>query len=120
MLPTSGSHSPGNPVRAERFPIHMALRVRTSGETDWMEGETENISRSGLLFRVPRVLEVNSPAELQFRLPVEVGGEQGAMVLALGHVVRTVLPPSSDELPAAAVKFLNYRMLRRDDNGAVA
>ena len=119
MSPHPGSRSPDSEPRAARFPIHMTMRYRTPGETDWLEGETENISRSGLLFRAPQMLEVNTPVELKFNLPLEVGGEQGALVLSLGRVVRTVMPPTSDVLPAAGVKFLNYRMLRREDNGAI-
>lgn len=102
--------------RAERFPIHMTLRFRAPGETRWMQGEIENISRSGVLFRAPKLAELNTPVELKFSLPVEAGGERGAEVVSVGRIVRTILPPSSDTYPAAAVKFLNYRMLRREDS----
>jgi pilus assembly protein Flp/PilA len=98
--------------RAQRFPIRTDLHFRTPGEGDWLEGETENISRSGVLFHAPAPLEVNAPIELSFMLPVDVSGESGALVLCRGQVVRTLLPAASDAPPTMAAKFSEYRLLR--------
>jgi PilZ domain len=114
MLTNAAERASHPTPRAERFPIHMMLRFRAPGEAEWLQGEIENISRSGILFRAPKVVDVNTPVELKFDLPVEVGGEPGAEVVSLGRIVRTILPPSSDAYPTAAVKFLNYRMARRE------
>ncbi len=103
-------------TRAERFPLHVTLRFRPPGEEKWLEGETENISRSGVLFRTSKLLGVNTPVEIQFSLPVEAGGEPGAAVYCLGRIVRAVVPPpASGESPLIAAKFLEYRIVRGTD-----
>jgi len=98
--------------RAQRFPIRTDLHFRTPGEREWLDGETENISRSGVLFHAPAPLEVSTPIELSFILPVDVSGESGALVLCRGRVVRTILPAASDAPPAMAARFSEYRILR--------
>jgi hypothetical protein len=99
-------------TRAQRYPIQVALRYRTASESEWHRGQTENISRSGVLFQADRVLEVNTPVELSFPLPVEVGGEPGALVFCEGRIVRTVLPATTDARPALAAKILDFLFVR--------
>ena len=101
--------------RAYRFPIHMTLRYRTPGETGWLVGEMENISRSGVLFHGSAALDANTPIEFRFALPVEIGGEPGALVLSQGCVVRTILPAATDASPAMAAKFSKYRLVRESE-----
>jgi len=100
-------------TRAPRFPIEMFLRYRPSGEIGWREGTTVNISRSGVLFQVDQLLEVGTPIEMSFALPVEIGGEAGAEVSCRAQVVRTVMPPSTDTPPAIAATILEYCFVRR-------
>lgn len=100
------------PLRAQRFAIQMPLRYRASGEAEWLEGETEDISRTGVLFRALDILEDNTPVEFTFALPAEVGGETGATVFCHGQIVRTVLPATSDAAPALAARILDYRFTR--------
>ena len=50
--------------RAERYAIPIAILYRSPGELDWQPGLTENISRSGVLFRAHRRLEPNTPLEM--------------------------------------------------------
>jgi hypothetical protein len=95
--------------RASRVPITLTLRYRPGGEVGWSEGKTINISRSGVLFAADESLEVDTPVEMNFDLPLEVGGAPGTEVTCRGHVVRTILPPSSDAPPALAVSIDDYR-----------
>src|SRR6202044_1069163 len=37
--------------RAQRFQLHLPLKYRRLDEKNWHDGETRNISRSGLLFQ---------------------------------------------------------------------
>jgi hypothetical protein len=104
----------GDAERAPRFPIHTQLRYRPSGETAWREGITENISRTGVLFRAEQIVTVNTPVEMSFLLPVEVGGEEGAAVFCRGMIVRTVLPPAHDAAPALAARILEYALQRAE------
>jgi hypothetical protein len=112
MEQSSRKRSPSGSLRAPRFPIRMSLHYRTPDESEWREGETENISRSGVLFHATAPLNVSTPLEITFALPVEVGGESGALVLCRGQVVGIVLRPYSDTPPCVAAKFVEYRIVR--------
>lgn len=85
----ANSHSelPRLKQRAPRFVVRVLVRYRELGDRDWKTGVTENISRSGVLFRVPKAAEVRSILEMMIVLP---GDEADSEVRAvcLGHVVR--------------------------------
>ena len=97
-----------NSQRAVRFPIRTKIQYRPEGKEEWQMGETQNISRSGVLFNVSELLAVNTALELMFPLPTEIGSEAGAMVLCRGRIVRTILPPSSDQFGLIAAVFSDY------------
>ena len=48
---------------------------------------TDNISRSGVLFRTPEMMEESTPLEMHFALPLEVSGQPGALVACRGRIV---------------------------------
>jgi hypothetical protein len=104
-----------HPARAPRFAISMPIRYRRAKDEDWLMGQVENISRTGVLFRVRDVFEVDTPLEMRFVLPVEVGGEPGAEVVCEGQSVRSVLPSGSEPRPALAAVILSYKFLRRQE-----
>lgn len=93
--------------RAERIPTQLPLHYRTSGELDWYEASTENISRTGVLFRGERLLKVDTPVEMKFETiwlpPLEPAGT--ADVIWRGSVVRTVLPAAGDTRAGLAAKI---------------
>src|SRR6266699_2737402 len=43
--------------RAERFPTRLPIHYRRRDKPDWYEAKTENISRTGVLFRGEHLLE---------------------------------------------------------------
>src|SRR5512142_2688181 len=102
--------------RARRYDMPMPLRYRTPGANGWQEGEVENISRTGVLFRAPELRDVDTPIELNFQLPVEPRSGQAAYVLCSGSVVRTVPLPSRNLQPALAVTIRSYRFVPKDKN----
>lgn len=53
-------------ARATRHELRLPLRYRLEGEEDWRQGETINISSSGLLFYLNELLEVNTNVEIIF------------------------------------------------------
>jgi hypothetical protein len=75
-------------VRARRFAMEMPLQYRARGEQTWHEARTENISRSGVLFRTEGTLEIATEIDMTFVLP---GLEAAPAVVCRGRVVRTVL-----------------------------
>ncbi|MGH9603603.1 MAG: ATP-binding protein [Terriglobales bacterium] len=108
---TSGES--GSP-RAPRYALRMPLRYRRAGDIFWNEGTTENISRSGILFRAPELLEPATPVEFTFLLPMSFSGREGASVSCGGLIVRTVQPESAEESPALAVRISSYRLEQAD------
>ena len=51
-----------SPFRAQRFNLQLPLKYRPIGEDDWRAGTTENISRSGMLFRAEELSSRQRPA----------------------------------------------------------
>jgi PAS domain S-box-containing protein len=95
------------PMRAQRFNLQLPLRYRTLGENSWRNGTTENISRSGVLFRAEEALQPAAQLEINLVLPPEIAGLTATEVICRGEVVRTV--ESADMSPALAAKILQYR-----------
>jgi two-component system cell cycle sensor histidine kinase/response regulator CckA len=103
------------PSRAQRFSLHLPLRYRVVGEPRWRAGSTENISRSGLLFRAEEMVELNSRVEISLVLPAEIGGLSATEVFCKGEVVRAQEEAAIH--PALAAKILQYHF---HHGGAVA
>ncbi len=96
------------PSRAQRFELHLPLRYRRLGESQWHVGKTENISRSGMLFQSDDVLQPNSQLEINLVLPAEIAGLAGTEVVCRGEVVRTVEKRGDTVSPALAARILQY------------
>ena len=98
--------------RAQRFDIQLSLSYRACGETAWLKGRTENMSYTGVLFRAEQFLKANTGVEMNFEVPVEIGGEIGAEVVCHGEIVRTVGSVPTDPRPSLAARILEYRFVR--------
>ena len=96
------------PTRAQRFQLHLPLRYRRLGESQWHEGTTENISRSGMLFKTDELLQPNAQLEINLVLPAEIAGLSATEVVCRGEVVRTVEPHGEMLSPALAARILQY------------
>jgi len=95
--------------RAERFLLPLPLRYRTAG-TEWSEGQTHNVSGTGVLFAAKQELAIGTEIELSLNL--ESGGKQlPSVVIARASIVR-VLPIQSAP-PLLAAKFLENELLPR-------
>jgi len=105
-----GTHKPT--PRAARFNLRIPIRYRASGEQSWGEGVTENISRSGVLFRAKQLLGVGTAIDMAFMLPVEISGEAHAEVNCHGRIIRLELATNAHDLSGVAATILNYRFLR--------
>jgi two-component system, cell cycle sensor histidine kinase and response regulator CckA len=92
--------------RAQRFKLRLPIRYRPLGEPDWRSGTTENISRSGVLFRAEELLDPMAQLEISLVLPPEIAGLSAAEVVCRGEVVRTT--DTSAVHPALAAKILQY------------
>jgi PAS domain S-box-containing protein len=97
-----------SPFRAQRFNLHLPLKYRPLGEPDWRAGTTENISRSGMLFRGEEAISPNVQVEINLVLPPEIAGLAPAEVVCRGEVVRSVAGETPSMSPALATKILQY------------
>jgi PAS domain S-box-containing protein len=97
-----------SPFRATRFDLHLPLKYRLVGESGWREGTTENISRSGMLFRAEESVAPNAQLEINLVLPAEIAGLAAAEVVCRGEVVRTIETESGTVSPTLAAKILQY------------
>jgi len=105
-----------SPFRAQRFQLHLPLKYRRLGQNDWHAGTTENISRSGMLFRAEEIVPMNVQLEISLVLPPEIAGLSAAEVVCRGEIVRAMEPESPSMSPALAAKILQYHF----QHGALA
>src|SRR5713101_6696752 len=95
--------------RAQRFNLQLPLKYRLLGESAWRNGTTENISRSGMLFRAEETIQPNAQLEINLVLPAEIAGLSTAEVICHGEVVRTVELEQPIVGPALAARILRYQ-----------
>lgn len=98
--------------RAPRFMLELPLRYRRHGAEEWEEGSMCNISRSGLFFLAQQAYSVNTRIELTFTLPKVIQDKPPGAVRCQGQVARSVLPATEKDLPAIAVRILDYQLTR--------
>jgi hypothetical protein len=97
--------------------LQLPVHYRLTGESLWRHGTTENISRSGVLFRTDLRLEPNASLEFSVELPTDVFGMAATEILCRGEVVRQVDPPSEGTSPALAARILDYHFHRTAEIG---
>ncbi len=104
--------------RARRFAIQIRLRYRLNGGSKWWKGTTENISRSGVLFRGEEFAEPKTPLELTFVLPKEISGARPVEVMCKGTVIWSERPREPGKLPSLATTISQYRIVRPNPESA--
>ena len=97
-----------SPFRAQRFNLQLPVKYRLLGQDKWREGTTENISRSGMLFRAEEMIPANAQLEISLVLPAEIAGLSKAEVVCRGEIVRAMAPDHSTMHAAVAAKILQY------------
>jgi PilZ domain len=113
---------PTNPAstRAPRYRLRIPLRYRPSGDHQWRDGDTENISRSGVLFRTDHLMPPQTAIEMLLALPAEVGGsDESATVICRGRIVRTESAAGNDHgdgRAAVAATIAGYRLAHSQGN----
>lgn len=87
------------------IPLNAPLKYRSPG-TSWLEGETINISDTGVLFYCEEPLPPGTQVEVYLVLKTQDGEELPPLTVAVGEVVREE-PPRVYSLPSMAVVFHN-------------
>lgn len=98
-------------TRGMRFPIAVSLRYRAD-ESGWHDGESVNISGSGVLFRAAWPLAVETPVEMSFALPVAVPDRATVRIVCRGRVVRVTAPEPPDDRAIVAASIAKYQFVR--------
>ena len=103
--------------RAPRFAVPMSMLYRAAGDPGWCEGRTENVSRSGVLFRAEQLMEPNTSIDMVLMLPIEIAGDAAGTTMCRGRIVRAVAPAGPvglDARPALAAAILDCEPVPRD------
>lgn len=93
----------------------MAILYRTPADPSWLEAWTENISKSGVLFRTHRPIKVDTPVELMLDIPTFISTPVAGTAICRGRIVRAVAPSPLEDRPAFAAKILEYELARPAD-----
>jgi hypothetical protein len=107
-------HTPS--TRAPRFPLKIPLRYRPAGAAVWRDGRSENISRSGVLFRTEHSMETETQIEMMLTLQGELGDDAAGVVICRGRIVRIEPGAESDPRPAVAATIAGYRLMHTQGN----
>jgi PilZ domain len=94
----SAVEEPRSSERALRHELHIPLRYRLEGQTDWSKGEAINMSESGLLFSSDELLEIDTKVQITFQ---SIDTPQMQSSTRLARVVRRILT----NWPETRVKF---------------
>jgi len=89
-------------MRAQRFPLELPIRYRRVGEAGWLDGKTENISHSGVLFRVDQPFDIDTPIEIRIALPLTIPAGTASEVIGQARIVRTETRPAGPRAALAA------------------
>jgi PilZ domain len=81
--------------RERRLRHRVSVQFRLPGAAEWVEATSENISRSGLLFRHTAPLQVGTELHLVFEMPEELAGHCPARAFCMGSVVRVTAETAS-------------------------
>lgn len=101
--------------RERRLRHQVNVQFRVAGSKNWLEGTTENISRSGVLFRSQDTFEEGSSLEVMFEMPKELTGEEPAQVICKGTVARVTNGSTSQKQPASyliACSVADYEFMK--------
>ena len=116
--PIAEYESPDGVPRATRYDVRLPLQYRRTSDQDWHGGMTQNMSRSGVLFRLAeelaepgQPLSPNQPTDLQLRVEMPaVGPVSARQVLCDGGVARVVPPDDLWPQPGVAVSVRSYQL----------
>lgn len=90
--------------RERRLKHEVPLTIRVDGSEARVQGTTQNISRSGLLFESPASFVPGTKLELEFEMPSELTGEKSALVVCHAVVAR-ILPDSSPKQKSVSTRI---------------
>jgi hypothetical protein len=103
--------------RAKRFALRFPVYFRELDSSTWLEGTTENISYTGVLFYSPSPLALDSTLEIRLQVTVAADGKAPAEIRGKGVVVRMEQRDVPQIPVALAVAMRDCRIVRRPSMG---
>src|SRR5208282_6291599 len=82
------ANPPPHDGRAKRYALHIPVHFRAVDSPTWLEGTTENISYTGVLFQSSLPLALETTLELRLQVKVGTEGSGPAEIRSKGVVVR--------------------------------
>jgi PilZ domain len=103
-LPTTTRQSHRQPkvswAPRERRHAHVVpVQYREGKAGEWLPGTSENLSRSGLLFRAATALPLGAPVEIELEMPKELTGDAGSKVTCKATVARVTHVEATSKQP---------------------
>jgi hypothetical protein len=106
-----------NSERARRFALYLPVYFRQPRSSTWLEGTTENISYTGVLFRSPYPMVPETALELRLQLATGAKLNHASEIRCKGAVVRVEQRNAPETPIALAVAISDYRIVRRGVSG---
>ncbi len=86
------------------------MMFRRVGDTEWQQGLTANVSRTGVLFTTQTTMQPHTALEMRMMFPAEIVGKGGGQVVCRGEVIRAESSVLR-EPQALAATIGSFRML---------
>lgn len=99
--------------RAKRFALQFPVYFREVDSPIWLEGKTENISCTGVLFNSSSPFELESTLELRLQVTVAADVRDPAEIRCKGVVVRLERRDAPETPVALAVAMRDVRLVRQ-------
>lgn len=103
--------------RAQRFTVGLPFRYREAGTEIWHEGQTTNISVSGLLFSGAEPLKPRTLIEGAVTLPPFAPGSDSAVLRCRGSIVRNSKEGLRGLSAILAAAIADFRLVRHRQAG---
>lgn len=103
--------------RAKRFALHFPVYFREVDSPTWLEGTTENISCTGVLFHSSSPFALESRLELRLQVTVAAEVRESAEIHCKGVVVRLEQRDVPDTPVTLAVAMRDVRLVRQPSFG---
>jgi hypothetical protein len=90
----------------------MPMMFRPVGESEWQQGQTANVSRTGVLFTTQTTMKPHTALEMKLVFPAEIVGQAAGQVVCRGEVIRAESSsPLQEPQSALAATIGSFRML---------
>lgn len=87
------------------------MMFRRVGESEWQQGQTANVSRTGVLFTTQTTMQPHTALEMKLVFPAELVGQAAGQVVCRGEVIRAESSPLQAPQSALAATIGSFRML---------